>query len=115
MIGINKYLIINTYFPCDMQRNGDYDELLGVLAEIRNIMKNKRYDVLIKLGDLNPSIERNTEHVGYVTNFFNKNNLTTVCDNLDYSCGDVTYPNKWTPKVIYMRTIPKIEILLGAR
>ena len=35
------------------------------------------------------SIPRKTDHVRFISNFWNDNNLMTVCDKIDYTCGEV--------------------------
>ena len=90
-LGSTEYLIINTYFPVDTQKSeSSHEELLETLAEIKRLMDVTKYDILVLLGDLNMSIPRRSDHVRFISNFWMENNLMTVCDKIDYTCGDVT-------------------------
>jgi hypothetical protein len=90
-IGTLKYLIINLYLPCDLQRSGDHcNELLDTLAEVGETISRNKHDILLNLGDMNTDIGRDTRHVDYVKDFWDKYNVGTICGDVDYTSGEYT-------------------------
>ena len=78
-----SYIFINVYFPVD-QRNGEIDELMKVLQDIKYFldMCNDQCKVFL-MGDLNTDFNRDTIFVNHVKDFIDDNNLTSVWNKFD--------------------------------
>ena len=93
VINNSLVLLLNVYLPWDRQANGisdDNKELIETLIEVESIMNNNKYDILVVAGDFNTEVTRKTSHVNIVKEFWEKNNLYSVCDKVDFSHGEVT-------------------------
>ena len=65
-------LLMNTYFPCDPRVNNfNEEELLSLLAEMKNIMNKQACIHNMVLGDLNSHFGRQTHFTTIIENFFN--------------------------------------------
>ena len=102
VVGTLKYLVNNVYLPNDMRGgHAKCTELLDTLAEVSELIRNNKHDVLVKLGDLNADTRRDTKHVEYVKDSWEKFGMETLCDDLDYTCGTnvidhiVVYKYQW--------------------
>ena len=83
-------LILNTYFPCDPRLNNFNDEeLLALLAEIRNIMNDQACVYNLVLGDLNSHFSRQTSFTTIIKNFFDDINFLVFWENTDQVAGNV--------------------------
>ena len=70
-------LIINTYFPCD-PRKDDFDDtkVVGLLADITNLISSSDCHSVLIAGDLNCHFVRNTRFTNLVKNHFEDMNMT---------------------------------------
>ena len=81
-----KLLIINLYLPCDTQRGADSClELLETLSDIENLISNQNHYIMIQAGDWNAELSRPSNHVAHVTDYWRRNNLKSVCDDIDFT------------------------------
>ena len=79
-----SFLILNTYFPCDPRVNNfNEEELLTLLAEIKNIMYGQACVYNMVLGDLNSHFSRQTHFTSIIKNFFNDINFLIYWENTD--------------------------------
>ena len=80
----SSLLILNTYFPCDPRvSNFNEEELLQILAEMRNIMNMQACSNNLVLGDLNSDFMRQTHFTTIIENFFNDINFVLFWENPD--------------------------------
>ena len=79
-----SFLLLNTYFPCDPRvYNFNEEELLVLLAEIRNVMRMQACVYNMILGDLNSHFSRQTQFTNIIINFFNDIDFLLFWENTD--------------------------------
>ena len=79
-----SFLVINTYFPCDPRVNDfNEEELLHLLAEIKNIMNIQACRCNLVLGDLNSHFSRGSHFTTIIENFFRDINFIIYWENPD--------------------------------
>ena len=77
-----SFLLLNTYFPCDPRINNfDEEELLTLLAEIKNVMHVQACVYNMVLGDLNSHFSRQTSFTNIIRDFFNDINFLIFWEN----------------------------------
>ena len=82
-----KLLLINTYFPCDSQKQilteEESSELQKLLLDISSLKEKyrSRSDLTIILGDINYNDLRMTGHTQAINNFLEKESFSSAWDN----------------------------------
>ena len=95
-------LILNTYFPCDPRVNDFNDEeLLALLAEIKNVMNNQACKYNLVLGDLNSHFSRQTRFTTIIQNFFDDINFLVFWENTDQTAGHVIHEVDYTHQHVH--------------
>lgn len=87
-INSKKFLLINSYFPCDPGTiNFDDSALQDVLCCILNLIYDNSFDHLVICGDLNTNFNRHTGFVQIVNDFVQNNMLFSIWDifNIDHT------------------------------
>ena len=87
-------LVLNTYFPCDPRVNNfDDEELLSLLAEIRNVLNNQAC-----MYNLNSHFLRQNRFTTIIKDFFDDINFSIFWENSDQAAGhliqDIDYTHQ---------------------
>jgi hypothetical protein len=81
-----QFLLINTYFPCDPQKqNFDDTELLALLADIESVIRTADCPNVTLAGDLNAHFLRDSTFTRQIKNFLADMNLKIFWENTDNS------------------------------